>query len=161
MLNRNDILRLDDAGLSAVCKLDFYKDSGPGGQKRNKTSSAVRATLAELNVSASDCTERSQARNRANALRKLRMQIAFSCRVAPAVPPERAECSLTHADYPLWTAQLLDVFFEQDLDYRNTAKVLGSSATGLLKKFYRDPGLWQYILAELSKRDLPLPHPPK
>ena len=42
MENRDDFLKLDDSALSACCELEFFKGSGNGGQKRNKTSSAVR-----------------------------------------------------------------------------------------------------------------------
>ena len=68
MENRDDFLKLDDSALSACCELEFFKGSGNGGQKRNKTSSAVRVHLKAFDLSASDCTERSQHRNRANAL---------------------------------------------------------------------------------------------
>ena len=33
---------LDDGALVSQCAVDLYRASGPGGQKRNKTSSAVR-----------------------------------------------------------------------------------------------------------------------
>lgn len=161
MMKRDDILRLDDAQLSACCKLEFYKDSGPGGQKRNKTSSAARVTLPEFGISATDCTERSQVRNRANALKKLRVTLALTVRETPAVPPERLECSLIHADYPLYLAHLLDVYSENNWDFKAAAAVLGISATAFVKKLYKDPVVWQMVLKELTARNLPLPKPPK
>ena len=161
MMKRDDILRLDDAQLSACCKLEFYKDSGPGGQKRNKASSAARVTLSEFGISATDCTERSQVRNRANALHKLRITLALTVRETPAVPPERLECSLSHADYPLYLAHLLDVYSGSAWDFRIAAAALGISPTAFVKKLYKDPVVWQMVIKELTSRDLPLLRPPK
>ena len=161
MMTRDDILRLDDAELSACCKLEFFKASGPGGQKRNKTSSAARITLPGWDITTTDCTERSQSRNRANALQKLRMELAMTCRETPAAAPERPECSLSHRDYPLYLAHLLDVYFEKAFDLRATAEVLGISPTAFVKKLYRDPVVWQRIIQELNDRGLPVLRSPK
>ena len=161
MMTRDDILRLDDAGLSAVCELEFFKGTGPGGQKRNKTSSAVRASLPAWSVTATDCTERSQTRNRANALRKLRLELAMTHRVVPAQAPERTACALTSADYPLWLARVLDIFEERAFAPREAAAQLGVSSSSLIKTFYRDPVLWQRLQKELSRRGLPLLKTPK
>ena len=161
MMERDEILQMDDAALSACCRLEFYKDSGPGGQKRNKTSSAARVTLPEWDITATDCTERSQTRNRANALKKLRLLLALTARITPARLPERLECSLTHPEYPLFLAQLLDVYFENDLDHRKTAEVLGISPSAFIKKLYKDPLVWQKIGQELTARNRPLLKAPK
>ena len=82
-MERDEILKLDDAALSRIVKLEFARGSGNGGQKRNKTSTAVRVVLEEYGVAASDCSERSQHRNRAAALRKLRMALALQERREP------------------------------------------------------------------------------
>ena len=82
MENRDEILKLDDSALSACCELEFFKGTGNGGQKRNKTSSAARVRLPEFGVAAEDCTERSQHRNRAAALRKL----------PPSITPTTRSC---------------------------------------------------------------------
>ena len=161
MMERDDILRLDDAGLSALCKLEFFKGTGPGGQKRNKTSSAVRVFLPGFDAAATDCTERSQTRNRANALRKLKIEIAMTHRVSPALPPDRPVCALSSPDYPLWLAHVLDVFAESAFDHRKTAARLGVSASSLVKNFFRDPGLWQRLQEELASGGLPLLKAPR
>lgn len=56
---------------AADCRFDYYRGSGKGGQKRNKTSSAVRCThLASGAVGA--CEEhRSQALNKRTAFRRM------------------------------------------------------------------------------------------
>ena len=41
-----DYLDLDDAALFAQCEFDRFRASGPGGQKRNRTASAVRLASA-------------------------------------------------------------------------------------------------------------------
>ena len=153
--NRDEILKSDDETLSRLCELEFFKGSGNGGQKRNKTSSAARVRLIGTPYVASDCTERSQHRNRAAALTKLRIAIAYGERNAPATPPERFECALEHPEYPLWLAHVLDVAEANGWDLKATAAALGCSHSALVKKFARDPELWQFANLARQKRELP------
>src|SRR5205823_3030802 len=62
---------MSDSQLLADCFVDTYRASGPGGQKRNKTSSAVRLrhTPSGLIVIAEE--SRSQHENKAKALKRL------------------------------------------------------------------------------------------
>lgn len=148
MKNRDDLLILSDEALAAVCDLEFFKGSGPGGQKRNKSSSAVRVSLKDLpELTASDCTERSQHRNRANALQKLRIAIALRCR--QEVPTEEnlvpLETSITSSRYPLLAAQLLDIFAASGFDHRRCAEVYHTTPTAWIKKCFRDKQLFQEI----------------
>jgi hypothetical protein len=78
----NDHLRPDltDGALLADCRWETFRGPGPGGQKRNKTSSAVRVTHAPTGLSAVATETRSQARNRANALERLRHRLAVELR---------------------------------------------------------------------------------
>jgi len=77
---RDRALALDDAGLIAACSVDTFRASGPGGQKRNKTDSAVRLRHAATGVSAEADESRSQHENRARAVRRLRLAIAIEVR---------------------------------------------------------------------------------
>ena len=158
--DRNTFLTSSDEELSAVCRITFTKGSGPGGQKRNKTSSAVKVELPHLGLFATDCTERSQFRNRANALKKLRMQIAINCRQEPQ-RPENMECSTSSPNYPLFTARLLDILHANNFDHRASAEFCGITPSALLKKIHRDPLLWQILQAARNRLALPVLHPPK
>ena len=65
-------LSLPDAALLAECRETFFVGSGPGGQHRNKTESAVRLVHLPTGVAVTATERRSQARNRAAALDRLR-----------------------------------------------------------------------------------------
>lgn len=77
---RDRALALDDAGLIAACSVDTFRASGPGGQKRNKTDSAVRLRHTPTGVSAEADESRSQHENRARAVRRLRLALATAVR---------------------------------------------------------------------------------
>ena len=143
-MERDAILTLDDMALSQLVKLEFTRGSGNGGQKRNKTSTAVRVVLPEYGVEASDCTERSQPRNRAAALRKLRMNLALKVRCVP-LPPPRSRVALTAPEYPVYAARLLDNLADCGGDYRKAAEKWGVSPTSLLKSVERDPVLYKWL----------------
>ena len=145
-MDRDQLLSLNDEALSALCRLEFCRGTGNGGQKRNKTSSAARVVLLEdERFAASDCSERSQHRNRANALWKLRRLIAFEVRCAPPVPPPRIACGLTHAEYPRNLAHLLDVLDSCSYDHKAAAALCGVSVSAFLKLLRRDEALWEKV----------------
>jgi len=67
-----DAARLDDDALRAQCDESFFVASGPGGQHRNKTSTAVRLVHRPSGVQVTATERRSQLLNRAEALERLR-----------------------------------------------------------------------------------------
>ncbi len=75
-----DYLAQSDARLSDDCDVHCYRASGPGGQKRNKTSSAVRLLHRPTGLTVVATESRSQHENRARALRRLREAIALNVR---------------------------------------------------------------------------------
>ena len=154
-MERDLILTAGDDALSALCRLEFSRGSGNGGQKRNKTSSAARVVLLEdERFAAEDCSERSQHRNRAEALRKLRRLIAFEVRLSPALPPPRIECALEHEEYPLNLAHLLDVLEEENWDHKKSAARCGVTAAAFIKLLRRDGELWTKVNSARESRGL-------
>ncbi len=78
MTDWRDYLGLDDTALFAQCEFDRFRASGPGGQKRNKTESAVRLRHTPTSLTGEANESRSQHENRARALRRLRLTIAVT-----------------------------------------------------------------------------------
>ena len=66
----------DDVDLLCECEVETFRASGPGGQHVNKTESAVRLRHLPSGVVVSSQQERSQHRNKAICLEKLRKKIA-------------------------------------------------------------------------------------
>ncbi len=95
-----DYLALDDKALLAQCSAKIHRSSGPGGQHRNKVSTACSLRHGPTGASAQAYDSRSQAENRRNALKRIRMRIACQFRrpvdaAKPAVPDAVASCLFT------------------------------------------------------------------
>ncbi|KDO36529.1 hypothetical protein CISIN_1g029341mg [Citrus sinensis] len=73
-------LELTDDELFRECEMDAYKSPGPGGQHRNKRESAVRLKHVPTGVIAQAAEDRSQHKNRASALSRLRTLLALKVR---------------------------------------------------------------------------------
>lgn len=152
-------LLLDDAALIHQCDVDCFRSSGPGGQKRNKTSSAVRLRHRPTGLSATGVEDRSQHVNKARALRRLRLVIALNVRttfdVAIYVPSERLDSCRSgngglkvgrrDVRYPLAVAEVLDVLGARSCRVSEAAKAIGVSTANLVKFFEGDPKLWARV----------------
>ena len=147
---RNSWLEADDEHLLRDCVQDFHKASGNGGQKVNKTSSAVRLTHTPSGVSVTEGGNRSQTVNRLNALRKLRLRIAMTIRCETDADSTAADpfyipsLSNVHA-YAPWLAQLLDFLAYDAWDVKKTAPRYGITPSKLIKIIFRDTELWQEL----------------
>ena len=76
-----------DEELLRECEVDTFRASGPGGQHVNKTESAVRLRHLPSGVVVTSQSERSQHRNKAICLQKLRETIErLNYRPAKRVP---------------------------------------------------------------------------
>ncbi len=145
--DRDNWLQQDDAQLLADCVVDVFRGPGPGGQKRNKTSSSVRLRHTPSGLVALSQESRSQHRNKTLALRRLRRTLALEIRekVGSAwTPPDifrrylstsgRIEIAVRNSDYPRVIAVVLDVVVESGGAIRDAADLLGISS-GQLSRF--------------------------
>jgi ribosome-associated protein len=82
-------LALDDQALLRRCEETFFVGSGPGGQHRNKTASAVRLFHPETGLTLTATERRSQAQNRSVALLRLRAALRALCHVPRPRRPTR------------------------------------------------------------------------
>jgi len=138
---------LSDAQLLAQCAVDTYRASGPGGQKRNKTSSAVRLRHLPSGLIVIAEESRSQHENRARALRRLRQALYLQIRDAP--PPDcrtaDGRLHLGRKDPRFWPAvgMVLDVLQVVEARVSDAAEVLGVSTANLVDFLRTDPKVWQ------------------
>jgi hypothetical protein len=150
-------LDLDPVSLMAGCAVDLYRASGPGGQKRNKTSSAVRLRHQATGLIVTAVESRSQHENRARALQRLRRAIALTQRNsvdASAAPPTFYAAALQrdpslhvntrHEDYCHIIQHVLDVLHANQASVADAAAGLNISTGQLIRFLAEDPDLWEH-----------------
>lgn len=71
----------DDDALLAECRVETFRAGGPGGQHQNTTESGVRLVHLPTGIRVSAREERSQHRNKAKALERLRAKLEERNRV--------------------------------------------------------------------------------
>lgn len=143
--SRNEFTRLSDAELLAQCAVDTYRASGPGGQKRNKTSSAVRLRHLPTGLIVIAEESRSQHENKARALRRLRERLYLKLRqTPPAELTVPVVLKVGRRDVRFWptVALVLDVLWTCRGQVRPSAQHLGVSTGQLIDFLQREPALW-------------------
>jgi len=150
-----------------VCRVEPYRASGPGGQKRNKTSSAVRIRHEPTGLTVVATESRSQHENRARALRRLRAAIALNLRSPcdpTAEPPSYVtailrtgpglKVSRRHPDFYRIAQYVLDLLSALNGSTSRTAACLGISTSQLIRFLKTEPKLLGQ--ANRLRRDLGL-----
>jgi hypothetical protein len=152
-------LLLSDVALLAQCEETHLRGSGPGGQKRNKTSSRVRLTHRPTGLTALAGEDRSQAVNKARALRRLRECIALSLRREIALetytrstalkaapdPSGRLRLGPRHPHYYPVVAELLDLIAACRGGVKEAAFHAGLGTSALVRFIRSDPHVWAYV----------------
>jgi hypothetical protein len=151
---RADYVLASDDALIAQCEVDRYRASGPGGQHRNKTESAVRLRHKLTGISAIGEDSRSQSENKLHAVRRLRSALALNVRepvrLEGFVPSPRLAAFVAAGTAPLgaktkltgefWAAigELLDLLVTGGLEIGTTAQRLGITTGALSKLLLHD-----------------------
>ena len=155
-------MALADEPLLRQCAIDTYRASGPGGQKRNKTSSAVRLRHVPSGLIVIAEESRSQHDNKAKALRRLRQALSLKLRnpvTTSATEATAASSAIAAAknaggrldvgrkDARFWpaVAAALDIFDALHARVHDTATALGITTGNLLAFFATDSKVWEQI----------------
>ncbi|HUH05794.1 MAG TPA: peptide chain release factor-like protein [Kofleriaceae bacterium] len=169
MSRRDRLLGLSGEALLDECEMDRFRASGPGGQKRNKTESAVRLRHLATGIQAHASESRSQHENRVVALRRLRLRIALELREPVAIQAYATPAELTSwlirpgrptrrereaGAYLRAVAALLDVFVAVEGVMAEAAEVLGVTTNLLSKRIAADEALARKVNELRAARDL-------
>jgi hypothetical protein len=146
---------LPDDQLLADCRFDIARGSGPGGQKRNKTSNAVHLVHLPTRLAVTATESRSLAENKMRAIRRLRFKLAADLRqaidLARFEPPDwfltlrhqtRVEVSYRHPLFAATLGLILDLLHALRGNPSAVAINLGVSTTAIIKLLEEEPHFW-------------------
>ncbi|KAK7314866.1 hypothetical protein VNO77_33394 [Canavalia gladiata] len=155
-------LDLTDEELMRQCEMGTFKTSGPGGQHRNKRESAVRLKHLPTGIIAQASEDRSQHKNRASALNRLRSLIALKVRktvdldaysppreLLQILPPKSSirgseigpQIGPNNPKFALGMQALLDLIFAVEGSVSEAAKYLGLSTGAVSRLILSDDSL--------------------
>src|SRR5262249_25756076 len=161
-MSRDAWTGLDDVQLLRQCDVDTYRASGPGGQKRNKTSSAVRLRHLPSGLIVIAEESRSQHENKAKALRRLRDALFLQLREKLSLDIATIDGVPSHPDFQpalsgdgklhvgrkdlrFWPAVgiVLDVLEAVQGRVSDAASALGTTTGNLIDFLEQEPKVWQ------------------
>lgn len=158
----------DDAKLMKQCEITFGRASGPGGQHRNKVSTAAEIVHKPTGITAAAGERRQQSVNRSMALKRLRLKLATKVRTR--VHPDRHKPSELwerrrqgnkmsvnpeHRDYAPLLAEAMDVIYARKFDVAGAAGVLGITMSQLARLVRHNKHAFALVNEGRTERGLP------
>lgn len=148
---------LPDEELFAQCELTLGRTGGPGGQHRNKVSTALELVHRSSGVAARATERRSIRENRPVAIRRMRLALATEIRTPVPAGDIRSElwksrcrdgrivCNPSHHDYPSLLAEALDVLEACHWDSMKASSRMCCTASQLHKLIAKHPPAWALL----------------
>lgn len=148
---------LPSSRLMSECEVTRTRRGGPGGQHRNKVSTAVVLVHLPTGVSAQASEQRSQAANLAVAEHRLRLNLALAVRSpidsgatvserwTQRVVGERIRVSPEHPDFPALLAEALDAISAHGFAIPAAAGWLKVTPSQLLRLLRSEPAAWTWL----------------
>jgi hypothetical protein len=163
------MLALDDDSLVRQCEVDHYRSGGPGGQKRNKTSSAVRLRHRATGLIVTASEDRSQRVNLIHAVRRLREAVALKvngsiCLDQYSPSPTLRECVSDNGEFHVGPRdaryfravhEILAVLEACGMAVRRAAGLLGMGTATFVKLIHADAKLWKRVNELRANKGLP------
>jgi hypothetical protein len=151
--------------LLAECDVRRQRRGGPGGQHRNKVSTAVVLEHRPTGLKAEANERRSQAENQREAVRRLRVRLAVDVRSSQIslsaselwlsrVQDGKLAVNPGHDDFPALLAEALDAVQAAEFDVAVAARQLKVSTSQLAKFLQDEPMAWTRVNA--ARRQLGL-----
>jgi hypothetical protein len=158
---------LDQNQLLKQCTMDAGQGSGPGGQHRNRRSTAITYTHEPTGIQGSASERREQKANRSMALRRLRLKLAIKIRSPhPRQKPSvlwntrRAGTKMPvnpkHPDYPALLAEAMDVIKEEHFDVAAAAGRLAITMSQLTRLVRHESAAFAWVNEWRKDRGFPL-----
>jgi hypothetical protein len=148
---------IPDEALLSRCRVETFRGPGPGGQKRNKTSSNVRITHTPTGLSAISGDSRSQSQNKEIALRRLRLRMAIDLREPFTPPPPtwfRLDISPKNDHYAAVVGLVLDALATAAWALAPARDSLGVGSSQLIKFLKDDPDVWTAVQQQRAAKGL-------
>jgi hypothetical protein len=134
--------------------ITYRHEYGPGGQKKNKTSSAVRLIHKPTLIQASASEDRMQSINKQRALRRLRMELAIELRQRESAWAKAWGMNSKNMDLPLLAGCILDSLYTRSFQVSEVAKYFSLRTSRLIKILQKSDRLWREVNAQRQHLNL-------
>lgn len=145
---------LDDEALLSQCQIRFTRSGGPGGQHRNKVSTAVELTHVPSGTIARASERRSQAENRSVAIARLRIELALNIRddvtdcaerLVPLYGGPRLRVSTSNDDFPIVLADIINRIERENGQIESAATFWKTTISQIVRLLRQQPSALQWV----------------
>lgn len=159
---------LDDPALLKMCRISEGISTGPGGQHRNRTKTAITVEHLPTGTVVTAGERRKAFENKVAAIKRLRLALARTVRTkvnlktyAPSSLWEQRragrglQINPAHKDYPALLAEAMDVLAAKGWDVARTAGLMGLSMSQFSKLLRHDKRAFGQVNEIRAQRGLP------